>query len=92
VLVKQRAMEAFDNAVGLWPLHTGLAVLDALELQEQFVGMAVGPAAELSTVVAERGLDGHAVRTAAREAADRYRLAIEREPVHRVSLNEGREP
>src|SRR5512139_2149530 len=46
VFVEQGAMEALDDAVGLWPLHAGLAMRDALELEEQLVGMAVGPAAE----------------------------------------------
>ena len=41
MLVDQRAMEALDDAVGLRPLHAALAVLDALELEEQLVGMAV---------------------------------------------------
>ena len=38
VLVEQRAVEALDDAVGLWPLYPGRAVLDLLQLQEQFVG------------------------------------------------------
>ena len=32
VLVQQRAMEALDDAVGLWPLHPRRAVLDLLQL------------------------------------------------------------
>lgn len=55
-------MQALDDAVGLRPLDPGLAVLDALELQEQLVGMLVGPAAELAAVVAQRRVHRPAVR------------------------------
>ena len=54
-------MEAFDDAVRLRAPDLGLAVLDAFELEEQLVGMAVGPAAELAAIVREYGLDRHAV-------------------------------
>jgi hypothetical protein len=43
VLVEEGAMEALDDAVRLRALDAGLAVLDALKLQEQLVGMTVGP-------------------------------------------------
>lgn len=58
VLVEQGAVQTFDEAVALRPSHLGGAVFDALELQEQFVGVAVGPAAELASVVAQDGGDG----------------------------------
>jgi len=57
VLVEERAVQALDVAVGLRAAHLGGAVLDLLELQEQLVGMAVGPAAELAAVVREHGGD-----------------------------------
>lgn len=44
VLVEQGAVEALDDAVGLRTLHPGRAVLDLLQLQEEFVGVLVGPA------------------------------------------------
>jgi hypothetical protein len=62
VLVEEGAMEVLDDAVRLRALDAGLAVLDALKLQEQLVGMTIGPAAELAAVVGEHGLDLDAVR------------------------------
>ena len=44
-------MEALNNAIGLRALHAGLAVLDALELEEQLVGMAIWTTTELAAVV-----------------------------------------
>jgi hypothetical protein len=46
-------MEALDDPIRLRALHAGLAVLDTLELEEQLVGMAVGPTAELAAIVRE---------------------------------------
>ena len=57
VLVKQRSMQPFDDAVGLRALDPGGAVLDLFELQKQLVGMLIGPAAELAAVVGEHGVD-----------------------------------
>ena len=68
VLVEQGAVQALDDAVGLRPLDPGLAVLDALELEEQLVGMAVGPAAELAAVVESTA---YRVRAPRRSAARR---------------------
>jgi hypothetical protein len=48
VFIEQRAMQTLDNAVGLRTLDPRRAVLDFLELQEQFVGMLIGPPAELA--------------------------------------------
>jgi len=41
-------MEALDDAIGLRALDPCLAVLNVLELQEQLIGMAIRPAAELA--------------------------------------------
>ena len=51
VLVQQGAVKALDDAVGLGPLNPGGAVLDALQLQEQLVGMAVRAASELPAII-----------------------------------------
>jgi hypothetical protein len=37
VLVEERAVQPLDDAIGLWPLDPGGAVLDLFELQEQLV-------------------------------------------------------
>ena len=57
VFIQQGAVESLDEAVGLWPTHARGSVFDAFQLQEQFVGVAVGPPAELAAIVAEHGLD-----------------------------------
>ena len=67
MLVEQRAVEAFDNPVGLRPLHVGVPVLDPLQLEEQLVGVAVGSTAELPAIVTEHGLDGDALRLEGRQ-------------------------
>ena len=54
-----------DDAVGLRALDAGGAVLD-LELQEQLVGMLVGLAAELATVVGQHGVDVPRIRLVGR--------------------------
>jgi hypothetical protein len=41
VLVEQGAVQSLDDAVGLRLTDAGPVVLDAFELDEQFVGMAV---------------------------------------------------
>ena len=51
VLVEKGAVQTLDDAVGLRPADPGAFVLDAFELEEQLVGMAVGPAAELAAIV-----------------------------------------
>ena len=51
VLVKHGAMEALDDAIGLRLAHLGGSVLDLFELQEEFVGMLVGPPAELTAII-----------------------------------------
>ena len=50
VLVEQGAVQAFNDAVGLRVLDPRDAVLDLFQLQEQFVGMLVRPAAEFPAV------------------------------------------
>lgn len=55
VLVEQGPVQALDEAAGLRSPDLGRAMLDLLELQEQLVGVAIGPAAELAAVVAEHG-------------------------------------
>jgi len=57
VLIKQRTVQALDDAVGLRALDAGGAVLDLLELQEQLVRMLIGPAAELAAIVRQHGVD-----------------------------------
>ena len=81
-------MEALDDAVGLRPLHAGLAVLDALELEEQLVGMAVHAAAELAAVVGQHGVHFDAMRLEGRQhvgvkqmhGGDRHLVGVEATP------------
>ena len=57
VLVKQRAVQALDEAIGLRATHPGGAMFDAFELQEEFVRVPVRTSAELSSVARrEEGL------------------------------------
>jgi hypothetical protein len=58
VLVQQGPVQSLDDPVGLRPLHPGLAVLDALQLEEEFVGVLVLAPAELASVVRQHRLDG----------------------------------
>ena len=51
VLVEQGPVQALYEAVGLRPPHLGRAVLDLLELQEQLIRVAIGPATELAAVM-----------------------------------------
>jgi hypothetical protein len=62
MLVEQGTMEAFNDAVGLWAPHADGAMGDILKLQEQLIGMLVGPAAELPPIVGKHRFDLHAVR------------------------------
>ena len=55
--VQQRAVHAFDEAVGARRGDLRPAVFDAFHRQQQFVGMLLGLAAELAAVVGEDGLD-----------------------------------
>ena len=54
-------MQALDDAVGLGPFDPGGTVGDALQLQEQLVGVLVHPPAELAAVVAKHGFDDGAM-------------------------------
>ena len=58
VLVQQGPVQALDDAVGLRPLHPGLAMLDVIQLEEEFVGVLVLAPAELASVVRQHRLDG----------------------------------
>lgn len=69
VLVEQGTVQALDDAVRLRPADPGGLVHDVLELKEQLVGMAVGPATELAAVVAEHGVDGGAVGLEGRQTS-----------------------
>jgi hypothetical protein len=53
-LVVDRAVETLDEAVGLWASDLGAAVLDAVEVEIELVGVLVGPA-ELPAVVGQHG-------------------------------------
>lgn len=57
VLVKQRAMQPFDDAGGLRAFDADGVVLDLLQLQEEFVGLLVGPSAEFAAIVGQHGFD-----------------------------------
>lgn len=61
VLVQERPVEPLDKAVRLRPPDPRGAVLDALQLEEQLVGMAILAATELAPVVGERRGDGGAM-------------------------------
>src|SRR5438105_11999408 len=51
-LVEQRAMEALADAVGLWALGLGAAVIDVLDRQVELVLVAC-PAAELGAAIGQ---------------------------------------
>lgn len=57
MLIKQRAMKAFNDAVGLRSLHAGHAMGDILKLREQLIGVLVRPAAEFAAIVGKHRLD-----------------------------------
>lgn len=67
VFIQEGTVQAFDVAVGLRAANLGGAVLDLLELQEQLIGMFVGPAAELSSVVRQYRGDPGIVRLEGRD-------------------------
>ena len=58
VFVQDGPVQSLHEAVGLGALHLRGAVLDAFQLQEELVGMAIRPAAEFTAVVGQDGLDG----------------------------------
>jgi hypothetical protein len=51
VLVEQCAMQPFGDAVGLRSFEPGGAMLDLFELQEQLLGVLIGPTAEFAAIV-----------------------------------------
>ncbi len=57
VLIEQGKVQALDEAIALRALDQGGAVLDLLELEEELVGVANGPTAELPPVVGEHRSD-----------------------------------
>ena len=59
-LVEHRPVHPFHEAVGAGRTDLGVAVFDAFHCGEQFVGMALGSATELSSVVGEDRPDGDA--------------------------------
>ena len=98
VLVEQGAVQAFDDAVRLRSPDPGGAVLDLFQLQEQLVGMPVGPAAELAAVVGQHGLDPGLVLLEGRDdivvhqvhGGDRQLVGIESRPsVAAVAVDRG---
>ena len=52
MLVEQRAVQSFHDPVALRPADPGGLVGDAFQLEEQLVGVLIGPAAELAAIVA----------------------------------------
>ncbi len=67
VFVEQGAVQAFDVTVRLWPSDLCGSMLNLFELQEQLVGMAVGPAAEFPSVVGKNRGDRGVVRFEGRQ-------------------------
>lgn len=61
MLVKQRAVQTFDDAVGLRAFDLGALVLDPLQLQEQLIGVLVLAATEFAAIIAEHGVDGRSL-------------------------------
>ena len=54
MLVEQRAVQPFHDAVALRPADAGGLVGDAFQLEEQLVGVLILAAAELAAIVAEQ--------------------------------------
>ena len=67
VLIEQGPVQPLDETVGLRPPDPGGAMLDLLELEEQLVGVAIGPAAGLAAIVRQHGGDLGSVRLEARQ-------------------------
>ena len=57
VFVEHGAVEALDDAIGLRAADLCRPVLDLLDLQEEFVRVLVGPAAEFPAIVRQHRLD-----------------------------------
>ena len=58
-LIEQRAVHAFDEAVGAWALDLGSSMLDVFHSKQELVWVAFVDAAELATVVREHCADFH---------------------------------
>lgn len=61
VFVEKGAVQTFDKAIALRSSNFSGAMLDVLEGEEEFVRVSIGAAAELSTVVAEDGVNSRAM-------------------------------
>ena len=57
MVLKQGSVEPFHKPIALRPADLGGAVLDLLQLQEQLIGVSTRPAAELSAMIGEHGLN-----------------------------------
>ncbi len=57
VLIQQCAVQPLDEPIALWPPNLGGAMLDLLELKEQFIRMFVLTSAEFPAIVAEHRAD-----------------------------------
>ena len=53
VFIEQGAVEPFDKAIALRPSDFSCAMLNAFQLQEELVGMTIGPATILSAIIAK---------------------------------------
>lgn len=57
MLIQQCAVQPLDEPIALWPPNLGSAVLNLLELKEQFIRMLVLTSAEFPAIVAEHRAD-----------------------------------
>jgi len=57
VLIEEGFVESFHEAVALWPTDFGGSMFNAFELEENLVGVPVGPTAVLPAVVTEHSFD-----------------------------------
>jgi len=72
MFVEEGAVQAFNDAVGLRPADPGSLVLDAFELQEELVGVAILATAEFAAIVGEHRVDPGRVRL-----KDRQHIIVE---------------
>lgn len=57
MLAQAGAVQAFNKAVALRPADLGGSMFDTFELQEQLIGVNIGPAAVFSAIVGEDGFN-----------------------------------
>jgi hypothetical protein len=100
VLVEERAVQALDDAVGRRTVDPDSLVLDALELENEFIGMPVLATTELAPVVEEHCVDPDALRLEGRlhvvvdELNGGRRQLVEAEPgpsMAAVTVDRGRQ-